>query len=91
MFWRKKPVSPIEPASPGICQCGHLRCFHEQATGRCHVGYPKNSKWPNGSQCACQIFILDPNADIDDDDDDDDRPEDYPTPSPTELEKIFNS
>lgn len=85
-FWRKQdtPIVPPEPLKPGICECGHRRCYHVKGSAACTVGFPAKEGWPNGSSCACEIFILDPDGD-----DDDDEGYDDPTPSPEELEKLY--
>jgi hypothetical protein len=74
---------PVDPLTPGTCECGHLRCCHVAGSGVCSVGYPADKEWPDGAVCACKIFILDPNAD---EDDDEETPE---TPSPLDLEELY--
>lgn len=72
------PAPPI--LRPGICECEHERCAHEFGKGKCRACYPADKEWPDGAECACQIFILD------EDSDDDHQPE---SPSPEELERLF--
>lgn len=79
LFTRK----PAEPLKPGICECGHERCCHERGIGRCTVGYPADNEWPDGAQCACKVYIFDPDADDGDDDG-------LPAPSPDELESLYS-
>lgn len=83
-FWDKfrKPAQPAQPEylRPGTCECGHDRCSHVDGKGKCCAGFPADKEWPDGADCACQIFIRD----------DDDGPDGAPeAPSPTELEKLY--
>ena len=48
-----------EILTPGMCECEHERCCHDHGKGRCRVSYPPDKEWPEGAECACQIFILD--------------------------------
>lgn len=73
--------TPEPPLKPGKCECGHLRCSHVGGKGRCTMAWPPSEKWPTGSRCSCQTFILDK-----DDGDDEEEPE---TPSPSELEELY--
>jgi len=86
MFWNRKPKpedspKPLEEIMrPGLCECEHERCCHENGKGRCHAEFPPDEEWPKGAWCACQIFIRD------DSDETNPQPE---TPSPAELEKLY--
>jgi len=82
MWWNKRESEPEVEMTAGDCECGHSRCCHENGKGRCHVHYPADKEWPNGAQCACQVFIRD------DDYEDDDTPETPIDPEVAELERM---
>jgi len=71
---------------PGICQCGHARCFHINGKKGCNAWFPPSDtgeeEW---CQCSCVCYV----EDDDDDDGFDDDPEPE-TPSPEELERMYN-
>jgi hypothetical protein len=75
--------APETPLKPGICECGHLRCTHIAGKGACTIHWPPNKEWPDGSMCACRVFIPKKNNPPDP------QPE-SPSPSVDELEKMFN-
>lgn len=89
-FKRKNDQLPTEPPpalTPGYCECAHDRCCHIDGKGKCKVAiHGVCAEWPTGTQCACQIYIFDP-----DNNDDDDDPEDQQTPGPLELERLYQA
>ena len=77
LWWKRKPKQE-EVLRPGLCECTHNRSSHENGKGKCHA---TEDDWPDGSSCACQIYIR-----AEDDNDGDVQPE---TPSLSELEKMY--
>jgi hypothetical protein len=58
-FYRK---AKEEALKPGICECEHTRCSHENGTGPCTVQYAphtEDNEWDVWAVCACRVFILD--------------------------------
>lgn len=39
------------------CICGHFNNVHQGGDGMCRVSMGISEKHPNGSMCACDIFI----------------------------------
>jgi hypothetical protein len=73
---------PQPPLKPGGCECGHLRCSHDEGRGRCRGSWPPDEKNKDWTGCSCVLYIYDP-------DEDDDDPDSAPCPSPEELERMY--
>ena len=45
------------PIKNGVCVCGHNRNVHQDGHDRCRVSNGISEKFPDGSNCACDIYI----------------------------------
>lgn len=56
IYWSAR-IFRTRVISPGTCECGHIRCVHDDGEGKCHISYGVSEKFPNSSSCACKLFI----------------------------------